>query len=305
MAVSELDSRPVVRTARPARAGALARAARHLLVVPSVAWVGIFFLAPLGFVLVYSFGQMDPILFRIHFGWTTANYTSIFASTYLATILRSLLLSASATLACLLIGYPVALAISRQPKQRQYILILAIMLPFWTSFVVRTYAWIDLLSSHGPIGNLMASLGLGRPAILFTPLSVAIGIAYDYLPLMVLPIYVTLERLDVTLLDAAADLGAGGWRTLRRVVFPLSLPGVVAGCLLVAIPTLGEYVVPAILGGGKTLMYGNVVANQFLETANYPFGAALAIGLLVVLGLGVLLARAGIAHSARHAGARA
>jgi spermidine/putrescine transport system permease protein len=253
----------------------------------------------LAFLLVFSFGYMDPVLFQIHFGWTTSNYTSIFHSIYLHTLIRSLVLSGSATLICLLIGYPVALAISRQPKRRQYVLILAIMLPFWTSFVVRTYAWIDILSPHGPVGNFMASLGLGRPAILFTPVSIAIGMAYGYLPLMVLPIYVSLERLDVELLDAAADLGAGGWRTLRRVIIPLSFPGVVAGCLLVAIPTLGEYVIPAILGGGKTLMYGNIVADQFLETPNYPFGAALAITLMIGLGIVLVVGRAATAAAGR------
>src|SRR5690606_27616110 len=187
-------------------------------------------------------------------------------SLYTGAIVRSLAMSTGATIACLLLGFPVALAISRQPRQRQMLLLVAVMVPFWTSFVVRTYGLVEVLGDAGPIADIARSLGLidGNLGLLFSPAGVAIGLVYSYLPLMVLPLYIALERIDRDVLDSASDLGAGEFRTLRRVIVPLAAPGIIAGCVLVGIPATGEYVVPAILGGDKTLMYGNVVDNQFL-----------------------------------------
>jgi spermidine/putrescine transport system permease protein len=164
------------------------------------------------------------------------------------------------------------------------------MVPFWTSFVVRTYGVFNVIGDRGPLQQLLKGLGLvdGDIHLLFTPLGVGIGLVYTYLPLMILPLYVALERIDPALLEAANDLGARPWRTLMRVIVPLALPGIIAGCILVGIPATGEYVIPQILGGGKTLMVGNVVADQFLEIGNFPFGAALAMVLTAIV-MAVLL----------------
>jgi spermidine/putrescine transport system permease protein len=157
---------------------------------------------------------------------------------------------------------------------------------------VRTYAWVDLLQNLGPVDRLARTLGLnGHIDILYTPYSIGIGILYSYLPLMILPIYVSLERIDPALYDASADLGATPWRQFRRVVLPQAIPGLIAGIIIVGVPALGEYVIPEILGGGKTLMAGNILADQFLETGNYPFGSALAVSVMVVLLLFLFLLR--------------
>lgn len=207
-----------------------------------------------------------------------------------------------ATIACLLIGFPVAYTIARTPGRRQIVLLLAVMVPFWTSFVVRTYGIFNLIADHGPLARLLHALGLVSGDglhLLFTPTGIGIGIVYSYLPLMILPLYVALERIDPALLDAASDLGASPARVLRRVILPLALPGIAAGCVLVGVPATGEYVIPQILGGGKTLMVGNVIADQFLSLGNYPFGSALAIVLtaIVMLALLVLRSRAGDADA--------
>jgi ABC-type spermidine/putrescine transport system permease subunit I len=268
--------------------------ARDLLAAPSLLWTAAFFLAPLALLLVYSFGQIDIITFNVNWGWTLDNYHRIDDPLYLDPILRSIVLSASATLMCLVIGFPVALWASRLQGRAQTLALVAVMVPFWTSFVVRTYALVNLLSDAGPLARLLhalhltSSLSLG---IMYTPLAIAIGIVYSYLPLMILPLFVALERIDPALSEAAADLGAPRRRVFRRVVLPLAAPGIIAGCILVGIPATGEYVIPAILGGDKTLMLGNVIADQFLKVGDYPFGSALAMTLTVVLTVALIAGR--------------
>ncbi len=270
---------------RSLRARRLRRASRHLLAVPSVGWTLLFFVAPLGLLFVYSFGSTNLITYQVDFGWTLSNYSGIFQSVYLEPILRSFALSAGATVACLVVGFPVAYTIARARGRRQALLLLLVMIPFWTSFVVRTYGIYNVIADNGPLDHLLRSLGLvhGYIHVLFTPIGVGIGIVYTYLPLMILPLFVALERIDPALLEAASDLGAPPSRAFRRVILPLAVPGIIAGCILVAIPATGEYVIPQILGGGTTLMFGNVVSDQFLSLGNYPFGAALAIAITVVL----------------------
>jgi ABC-type spermidine/putrescine transport system permease subunit I len=257
-------------------------AARQLLALPAFGWTILFFLVPLGILLVYSFGQIDIITFKLRFGWTLSNYGQIGQALYRNAILRSLALSGGATAACLLIGFPVAYYMSLQSRRRQRILLLAILVPFWTSFLVRAFAWVTLLSNGGPIQKILGVVGVvhGPLNVLYTPLAVGIGILYSYLPLMILPLYVALERIDPSLRAAAADLGANSWRTVLRVILPLAVPGIVAGCIMVGVPATGEYIVPAILGGGKTLMFGNVIASQFLDVGNFPLGSALAVALM-------------------------
>jgi ABC-type spermidine/putrescine transport system permease subunit I len=268
------------------------RSPRQLLLLPTAGWTLALFLGPLVLLVVYSFGSIDLLTFQVQFGWTLSNYGDVFSDLYLETIGRSLLLSVGSTLGCLIIGFPLAYAISRQRGKWQVLLLIGVMVPFWTSFVVRTYGLVNLLDDNGPLANLLQWLGLvENMRLLYTPWSIAIGMVYTYLPLMVLPLFVALERLDPAVLHAAADLGAPPRRVFRRVVLPLAAPGIAAGCVLVGVPATGEYVVPAILGGDKTLMYGNVVANQFTGLGNYPFGAALAVTLTTLVTFVLLISR--------------
>ena len=188
-----------------------------------------------------------------------------------------------------MLGLTLAYFISRQGPRTQRLLLAAVIIPFWTSFIVRIYSWVDVLQNDGPLDSLAHTLGIVGPRshinLLYTPASIGIGIVYSYLPLMILPIYVSLEEPDRPgdLQRAGADLGATPWRQFRRIVLPLARPGIIAGCILVGVPALGEYVIPEILGGGKTLMVGNIIANQFQETGNYPFGSALSVTLMALL----------------------
>jgi spermidine/putrescine transport system permease protein len=260
---------------------------------PTFGWTLLFFVAPLCILAVYSFGQVNFYTLQITWGWNLQNYSQIGQSLYIDSILRSLELSLAATAACLAVGYPVAYWISKQPIRRQRVFLLLLIIPFWSSFLVRTYAIENLVANGGPLESLLHSLGLlsGSLNIQYTSLAVGIGIVYSYLPLMVLPLYVALERVDPLVGESARDLGARPSRVFRRVTLPLSAPGVIAGCILVGIPATGEYVIPTILGGGKTLMYGNLVANQFLEAGDIPFGAALAVSLTAGITIIALVAR--------------
>ncbi len=266
-------------------------APRQLLLLPSLVWFLAFFIAPLVLIAVHSFGQISLVTFRMRFGWTLQNYRDIGESIYFHTLSRSLELSASTTLATLLLGFPMAYFLSRQPSRWQKVGLLLIIVPFWASFVVRTYSLVNLLENGGPLDDVARRLHLisGHLDFLYTAGSIGAGMVYSYLPLMILPIYVALERIDPALLDAASDLGAGGSSMFRRVVLPLGMPGVIAGAVIVGISATGEYVIPEILGGGKTLMLGNVVADQFLNVGNYPFGSAIAMSLVGVLVLLMLL----------------
>lgn len=271
--------------------GSYWRTTRHLLLLPSVLVAFVFFLLPLGLVIVYSLGDVDLVTFDIRFGWTFDNYRSLANPLYLHAIERSVLLSVTATLGCLSLGFPLAFFISRQTRAVQRVLLFLVIVPFWTSFVVRSYAIETLLQNGGPIDSLFRALGMhDHIDFLYSPRAIAVGIIYSYLPTMVLPIFVALERIDRSTLDAASDLGAGAASVFRRVTFPLALPGIVVGSLIVGIPATGEFVIPEILGGGKTLMLGNVITRQFLDVGNVTFGSAIAVTLMGALSF-VLFAR--------------
>ena len=282
-----------VRVADRARGRELAGLLRSLLALPTIVWVLAFFAVPLGMVIVYSFATISLVTFDIGFGWTLDQYRQLHDPLYLHTLVRSVELSVSTTIGCLLLGFPLAFFISRQPPRLQRLLLVLVIVPFWTSFIVRTYAIVNLLQNNGPLNDVLNRLGIvhGSLGLLYTPQSIAIGIVYSYLPLMVLPIYVSLERIDPALLDAAADLGAGGRRVFIRVVLPLARPGIVVGCIIVGIPAMGEYVIPEILGGGKTLMVGNVITDQYLSVGDIPFGSAIAVVLMVVMAVVLLVSR--------------
>ena len=276
---------------RPPRLVLSAFGRRAALSTPAFGWTLLFFIVPLIILVVYSFGEINYDTLAVHWGWNLQNYSQIGQSLYRDAIFKSLRLSVGATLACLAVGYPVAYWISRQPATRQRLFLLLLIIPFWSSFLVRTYAIANLLADGGPLASLIHSLGLGSLNIQYSSLAVEIGIVYSYLPLMVLPLYVALERLDPVVVESANDLGARPWRVFLRVTLPLSAPGIVAGCILVGIPATGEYVIPTILGGGKTLMYGNLIATQFQEAGDIPLGAALAAALTAAITIFALFGR--------------
>lgn len=217
---------------------------------------------------------------------SAANYLRALEPLYLNILWRSVLLAAATTLLCLLVAYPVAWWIARvAPARWRNLLLTLVVLPFWTSFLVRMYAWIVLLRTEGVFNLGLAGLGLPRAELLYNDFAVLLGQVYGELPFMIIPLYVSLEKLDPALLEAAADLGADAWRTFRSVVVPQTRPGIVAGSVLVFIPSLGAYLAPDLLGGGKTAYVGSLIQSQFAVARDMPFGAALSfvLSLVVVL----------------------
>jgi len=256
---------------------------RFWMLAPSRALMGLLFLAPLVIIGFYSLltrgtygGQSAP--------FTLESYSRLADPLYLAILARSFRIAGLSTLFCLLLGFPLALFISRSGDRKNLYLQL-VMLPFWTSFLVRTYAWMFLLRDTGLVNTVLTQLGLIREPLplLYNEWAVIVGLVYGYLPFMVLPVFATLDRLDPHLLEAAADLGAREWDSLWRVVVPLSMPGIVAGCVLVFIPCLGAYLTPDLLGGGKSMMAGNLVQNQFTNARDWPFGCAASLTLMAMV----------------------
>jgi spermidine/putrescine transport system permease protein len=261
---------------------------RGSFLLPARLWTALFFAAPLGIVCVYSF------LTRGDYGgveqpWTLENYQRLANPLYGAILWRSVWIAALATILCALLGFPLALFIVRAGRRRNIYLQL-VLLPFWTSFLVRTYAWLFILRDTGLINTMLLNLHLIRTPLqlLYNDGAVLLGLVYNFLPFFVLPLYATLERLDPALLEAAADLGARPLSTLRRIIIPLSMPGIVAGSVLVFIPCLGAYLTPDLLGGGKSVMLGNLVQNQFTTARDWPFGSA--ASLILMLASAFLLA---------------
>ncbi|MBL8175010.1 MAG: ABC transporter permease [Bryobacterales bacterium] len=256
---------------------------RFWCLAPATTLLAVLFLVPILIIAAYSLlsrgpygGVMPP--------WTLENYTRLADPLYLSILWRTSLYSLAATAVCLLAGFPLAWFISRSGPRKSLFLALVIV-PFWTSFLVRTYAWMFLLRDTGLINSTLQSLGLIHQPLplLYTPFAVIVGLVYGYLPFMILPIYATLEKLDPSLLEASADLGARPITTMFQIVIPLARPGMLAGGVLVFISCLGAYLTPDLLGGGKTIMIGNLVQNQFTAARDWPFGAALSLLLMAVV----------------------
>jgi len=268
---------------------------RAWFLLPVRLTIALLFLAPLGIIVAYS------LLSRGDYGgvehpWTIESYLRLFDPLYGTILLRSCVLAAITTVLCAIFGFPLALFISRSGRWKNLCLQLVI-LPFWTSFLVRTYAWLFLLRETGLINTLLMKAGLIHAplALLYNDGAVLLGLVYVYLPFMVLPLYGTLERMDPALLEAAADLGMRPVRAVFRIVLPLSMPGMVAGGILVFIPCLGAYLTPDLLGGGKTVMAGNLIQNQFTTARDWPFGSAVSLVLMAIstVMLWVLMKRTG------------
>jgi len=256
---------------------------RFWFALPTWVWMTGLFAAPFAIVLGYS------LLTRGYYGgvvqpWTLENYHRLLDPLYLTILLRSFVMAFVATALCLVFAFPAALFISRSSKHKNLYLQL-VMLPFWTSFLVRTYAWLFLLRDTGLVNTALEKIGIIHDPLqlLYNDGAVLLGLVYGYLPFMVLPIYATLERLDPSLPEAAADLGARPWATLFRVIVPLSRPGIIAGAILVFIPCLGAFLTPDLLGGGRTILVGNLVQSQFTTARDWPFGSAISMLLMLLV----------------------
>ena len=274
---------------------------RVVIAIPYL-WLAVFFLAPFAIVLAISFATatdfVPPFAFEafadgaIRLADATRNYAFLVADDlYVAAYLSSLRIAAISTALTLLLGYPLAYGIARASDRWRAPLLMLIILPFWTSFLIRVYAWIGILGESGLLNQVLLGLGLlDRPVtILGTEWAIVFGIVYAYLPFMVLPLYATLERMDLSLLEAAADLGARPFRAFLTVTLPLSLPGVLAGSMLVFIPAVGEFVIPDLLGGSQTLMIGKVLSDEFFLNRDWPLASAVAIVMLLVLVVPIVL----------------
>lgn len=277
-------------TSTPTMNKPLIRPKGSWLAIPATLWLLIFFVAPLVIVVAVSFmerGRRGGIVQE----WTTENYTYV-DDTYKPILERSLYVAGYTTGICLALGYPLAFFIStRKSVRMRQISLFMVILPFWTNFLIRTYAWRVLLGNDGLINTVLLDIGvIGKPLeIIFTERAVTIGMVYGFLPFMVLPIYASVERFDFRLVEAAHDLGANDWAAFWRVVFPLTLPGVVAGCILVFIPAVGAFVTPDLLGGRDGLMIGNLIQRNFRGTGHWPRGAATSIALMGIVAAGLLV----------------
>jgi spermidine/putrescine transport system permease protein len=254
------------------------------LLAPATFWLGLFFLAPLLFILAYSFGT-SGVYGGITLGFNPGNYLKVFDPLYLEIVGRTFVIAFFNTFLCLVLGYPLAYFIVFKGGRRKSTLILLVMIPFWTSLLLRVYAWVVILGGNGIANRILQFLGItdGPINLIFTPQAVLMGMVYSYLPFMILPLYAALEKFDVGLKEAAQDLGATRWQTFWRVTFPLSMPGVIAGSILVFIPSAGEFVIPDLLGGARTVMVGNLIQQQFLAARDWAFGSALAMILAALL----------------------
>ncbi len=257
--------------------------------LPAAGWLLLWFGIPIAIMATYAF-RPRHLLGGVYPGWTTDSVVRLLDPLYLTILAKSLLIAAVATLLTLLFAYPIALVIARATRWRSLLLLL-VVLPFWTSFLVRTYATVFLLRDTGPLNQLLQSLGwVHEPVqLLYTTGAVLFGLVTCSIPFAVLPIYASLEKLDPALLEAAEALGATEWRRFARVTWPLTLPGVVAGGLLVFIPTLGSFLTSDLLGGAKVVLIGNLIQNQFTSGRHWPFGSALAFLLMAAVLLGMLV----------------
>jgi spermidine/putrescine transport system permease protein len=256
----------------------------NLLAAPAVAWLLAFMVAPCLLILGYAFFERGTWGGVVH-TFTLENFERVFDPLYARIFLNSARIAATVTLLAILIAYPAAYAISRAPKSRQPILLFFAVLPFWSNYLIRTYAWIVLLNREGLVNNVLRWGGYeGEPlSMLYSEGAVITGLVYNYLPFVILAIYSSLSRLDMSLVEASRDLGAGPIRTFLRVTLPLTLPGVAAGGVFVFVLSIGNFVTPALLGGGRFQMIGNLVYDQFLTANDWPFGAALGMILIAIM----------------------
>ena len=270
----------------------LTRGRGTIVVLPAVVWLAIFFLLPLALILVVSLGSRDELGRIVLDDLSLDNYRRAFNPDYLPTLVNALRYALLTTVASLLIGYPVAYWISHYGGHRKALLLVLVMLPFWTSYLIRTYAWMIILRDNGVVNGLLRAIGLtSEPIILLnTDFSVVLGMTYGFLPFAILPIYVSIDRLDDNLVAAARDLYASGRSAFLHVTLPLSMPGIIAASLLTFIPAIGDFVTPDLLGGAQQTTIAKVIQERFLDGRDWPFGSALGFILIAVTMVGTLIA---------------
>lgn len=255
--------------------------------VPTI-WLAIFFVVPLSIVWAYSFGRPSNLT-EIEISGTLANYARLADSVYLDIFIKSAAFAAITTLLCLIIGFPLALCITFASPRAKVLLLLAVMLPFWTNLLIRTYALMALLRNEGLVNLLLGWFGMGPLQLLHNNFAILLGLVYVHLPFLVLPLYSALDRIDRSLLEASLDLGAGHLRTFWNIVVPLALPGILSGLLITFIPAMGSYLTPDLLGGPDGQMISNVIERQFKRANDWPFGAALSFTLMYLTLIGIAI----------------
>jgi spermidine/putrescine transport system permease protein len=259
------------------------------LTLPSLAYYLIFFVGPMAILAVFSVATQSGFG-SVSYAFDTSQYSQLWDSLYFTVFWHTLLMAAGGTLCTAIIGYPIAYWMSRYLTTGKSLALLAIVLPFWTSFLIRTYSWLVILDPQGYLARFLNWTGLTTNwNVLYTWKAIGIGLVYNYLPLFVLPVYAALERMDWSLIDAATDLGASPFTAFREITLPLTRPGLITGALLVFIPMTGEYVIPNVLGGGKFEFVGSVIGDNFIGASNWPFGSAMSIALMAVLSIFVVL----------------
>lgn len=263
---------------------------KKLLAIPYGLWGFFFTIVPLVVILVYSFcstGTYGDIIYK----FTLDNYKLFLEPIYLNVLKKSLLLAFISTVLCIALGYPMAYIISRANKNRRNLMVMLFVLPLWTNFLLRTYSWMGILREGGIINNILISLNIiDKPIkMLYTTGAVLLGMVYNFLPFMVLPIYSVLIKIDDKLIEAAKDLGATDFQTFIKIIFPLSIPGVVSGILMVFMPAVSTFVISDLLGGGQTVLLGNLIQNQFLMARNWQFGSSISMIMIILILLSIKL----------------
>ena len=288
----EATAKPAALADHAVRAPLMERLTSAILVVPAVAWLVLFFVVPLGLILLVSLGSTDELDRIVYDPLTLDNYRRALDPAFLPTFFNSLRYAGATTILCLLIGYPIAYWISRYGGRHKAILLILVMLPFWTSYLIRTYAWMIILRDNGVANSILQAVGLtSEPIILLnTDFSVILGMTYGFLPFAILPLYVSIDRLDAALVPAARDLYANGRQAFLNVTLPLTMPGIVAASILTFIPAIGDFVTPDLLGGAETTTIAKVVQELFLEGRDWPYGSALGFVLMVITLGGTFLA---------------
>ncbi len=261
------------------------------LVLPGIGWLALFFLVPLAIIFVVSLGTKDRFGVVQFDHLTLEHYANALSPTFLPTVWNSFRYAALTTIFSIAIGYPIAYWISRYGGRNKTLLLILVMLPFWTSYLIRTYAWMILLRDNGVVNSVLIALGLIHDPIILlnTDLSVVLGMTYGFLPFAILPLYVSIDRLDDSLVAAARDLYASGRQAFRHVTLPLTMPGIIAAAILTFIPAIGDYVTPDLLGGAQTTTIAKVVQTQFLSARDWPSGASLGFLLMLVTIVGTIV----------------
>ena len=246
---------------------------------PYIVWSTLFIVIPLIIIVFFSFTQETAS----GYSFTLENFKRVLNSQYISVFKRSLILAFESTVLCLILGYPVAYFISKMKSNKRNILIMLFIVPMWMNFLLRTYAWLPILGKNGVINNFLSAIGLNTINILYTDAAVLLGMVYNFLPFMILPIYTVLIKMDNSLIDAAADLGANKRQIFTKVIFPLSMPGVITGITMVFRPAVSTFVISRLLGGGQYMLLGNLIETQFTTMGDWNFGSALAIFMMIII----------------------